>query len=115
MDERLHLKNKPSVILAGQVSGCEGYVESTAMGFLAARLFANPALPLPPAETALGSMLRHVTSGNVETFQPMNINFGIFPELQKTGGRKIKGADRKKLYTDRAISALDEWMKNFIY
>ncbi|MBO5997833.1 MAG: methylenetetrahydrofolate--tRNA-(uracil(54)-C(5))-methyltransferase (FADH(2)-oxidizing) TrmFO [Alphaproteobacteria bacterium] len=114
LDERLHLKNKPNVILAGQVSGCEGYVESTSMGFIAAQLLANPNLPLPPAETALGSMLRHVTEGNAETFQPMNINFGIFPELPKTSGRKIKGADRKKLYTARALSALDEWMKNFI-
>ena len=115
LDERLHLKNRPDIILAGQVSGCEGYVESTAMGFLAARLLANPNLPLPPAETALGAMLLHVTSGNPETYQPMNINFGIFPEIEKENGKKLKGSDRKKKYTQRALFALEEWMKNFIY
>ena len=114
LDERLHLKNKPSIILAGQVSGCEGYVESTAMGFLAARLLANPNLPLPPEQTALGSMLKHVTSGNPETYQPMNINFGIFPPLEYSG-RKPKGSDRKKLYTQRAFEALENWMDNFIF
>ena len=112
---RLELKNKPSVRLAGQVSGCEGYVESTAMGFLAARLLANPTLPLPPAQTALGAMLRHVTNGNAETFQPMNINFGIFPELTFAAGRKPHGADRKKMYTERALSAMDKWMQNFVF
>ncbi len=116
LDERLRLKNKPSVRLAGQVSGCEGYIESTAMGFIAARLMANPALPLPPAQTALGAMLRHVTQGNEDTFQPMNINFGIFPQLElPASGRKPRGADRKKLYTERALTALNEWMKNFIF
>ena len=105
LDERLHLKNKPSVVLAGQVSGCEGYVESTAMGFLAARLLANPELPLPPPETALGAMLRHVTQSDSELFQPMNINFGIFPSIDV----KIKGADRKRLYSQRALARLKEW------
>ncbi len=116
LDERLHLKNKPSVVLAGQVSGCEGYIESASMGFVAARLLANPNLPLPPAETALGAMLRHVTNGNPETFQPMNINFGIFPELDLSayGKRKPKGSDRKKLYTSRALDALETWLKAFL-
>ena len=114
LDERLHLKNKPSIILAGQVSGCEGYVESTAMGFLAARLLANPNLPLPPKETAFGAMLAHVTTGNPDTYQPMNINFGIFPQLEYTG-RKPRGTERKKLYTQRAFENLEKWMENFIY
>ena len=115
LDERLHLKCKSSVILAGQISGCEGYVESTAMGFLAARLLANPDLPLPPATTALGSMLRHVTQGNPETYQPMNINFGIFPALESNTQKSPKGSERKKLYTERALNDLDTWMKNFIF
>ena len=109
LDDRLRLKNKPSITLAGQVSGCEGYVESIAMGFLAARLVANESLPLPPPQTALGAMLNHVTHAEVKTFQPMNINFGIFP----TPDTHLKGAERKKLYSTRALFALDEWIKNF--
>ena len=107
LDERLRLKNKPSVVLAGQVSGCEGYVESTAMGFLAATLMANENMPLPPQETALGSMLRHVTQSIADSFQPMNINFGIFPPIDT----KTKGSDRKKMYCERALSALNAWIK----
>jgi len=107
LDERLRLKNKPSVVLAGQVSGCEGYVESTAMGFLAATLMANENMPLPPQETALGSMLRHVTQSTADSFQPMNINFGIFPPIDT----KTKGSDRKKMYCERALSALNAWIK----
>ena len=106
LDERLRLKNKPSVVLAGQVSGCEGYVESTAMGFLAARLLADEKQPLPPQETALGAMLYHITQSDSKDFQPMNINFGIFPPLDV----RQKGSERKKLYTGRALAALNGWM-----
>ena len=106
MDERLRLKNKPSVVLAGQVSGCEGYVESTAMGFLAARLLADEKQPLPPQETALGAMLYHITQSDSKDFQPMNINFGIFPPLDV----RQKGSERKKLYTVRALAALNDWL-----
>lgn len=106
LDERLRLKNKPSVVLAGQVSGCEGYVESTAMGFLAARLLADEKQPLPPQETALGAMLYHITQSDSKDFQPMNINFGIFPPLDV----RQKGSERKKLYTVRALAALNGWL-----
>ena len=111
LDDRLCLKKRPSIRLAGQVSGCEGYVESTAMGLLAGLLTVFPEMPLPPATTALGAMLRHVTQGNSETYQPMNINFGLFPEPVVEGVRKIKGADRKKLYTTRALRDLEAWKK----
>ena len=107
LDERLRIKNKPSVTLAGQVSGCEGYVESIAMGFLAATLLADETLPLPPLETAIGAMLYHVTRSEAKDFQPMNINFGIFPPIES----KLKGSERKKLYSNRALSALSEWFK----
>lgn len=113
LNERLNLKKKPSVYLAGQVSGCEGYIESAAMGFLAGKFVSNPDLSLPPPETAFGAMLRHVTNGNVDTFQPMNINFGLFPEPVKEGVKKLRGVDRKKAYTSRALEALAEWMSTF--
>ena len=111
LDERLRLKASPNLILAGQISGCEGYVESAAMGLLAALLLAHPKKSLPPAETAIGAMLRHITKGNPETYQPMNINFGLFPELALNTKRPQKGADRKKLYTARALDALENWIK----
>ena len=113
LDERLHLKKQPNIILAGQVSGCEGYIESAAMGFLSACLLAQPDLPLPPADTALGAMLSHVTKGNVETYQPMNINFGLFSEIPDNLKRKIRGAQRKKYYCSRALESLKEWIKLF--
>ena len=94
----------PHIRFAGQITGCEGYVESAAIGLLAARFAAAEAqgrtLPAPPPETALGALLGHITGGaDAETYQPMNVNFGLMPPLE---GRKAKKADRKKLYTDRA-------------
>ena len=98
--------------MAGQITGCEGYIESASVGLLAGLFTANPDMPLPPAETALGAMLRHITvEANDTTFQPMNINFGIFPPVERLqNGKKIKGADKKKLYTSRAYEALTEWL-----
>src|SRR5439155_6688660 len=97
---------------AGQITGCEGYVESAAVGLLAARFAAaelcGESLPPPPAETALGALLGHITGGaDAETFQPMNVNFGLMPPIE---GR-WKRADRKKAYTDRARAALAEWLE----
>jgi methylenetetrahydrofolate--tRNA-(uracil-5-)-methyltransferase len=105
------LKSKPNIRFAGQITGCEGYVESAAVGILAAR-FASAELrgeiaPPPPQETALGALLVHITGGaDAETFQPMNVNFGLMPPI---GGR-TKKADRKKAYTDRAREALANWL-----
>jgi methylenetetrahydrofolate--tRNA-(uracil-5-)-methyltransferase len=112
LDGELRLRSKPNVRFAGQITGCEGYVESAAVGILAARFAAaelrGESLPAPPAETAIGALLAHITGGaSAETFQPMNVNFGLMPPLE---GRQ-KRADRKKAYTDRARAALAEWLE----
>jgi len=112
LDGELRLKSKPNIRFAGQITGCEGYVESAAVGILAARFAAaelacclsNP----PPVETALGALLNHITGGaDAETYQPMNVNFGLMPPIP---GRTRK-ADRKRMYTDRARAALKEWLR----
>ncbi|WP_431357930.1 methylenetetrahydrofolate--tRNA-(uracil(54)-C(5))-methyltransferase (FADH(2)-oxidizing) TrmFO [Sphingomonas alba] len=112
LDGQLRLKSKPNIRFAGQITGCEGYVESAAVGILAARFAAaereGHTLPPPPVETALGALLNHITGGaDAETYQPMNVNFGLMPPLT---GPKTKKADRKKLYTERARVALGEWL-----
>ncbi|WP_310468588.1 methylenetetrahydrofolate--tRNA-(uracil(54)-C(5))-methyltransferase (FADH(2)-oxidizing) TrmFO, partial [Sphingomonas sp.] len=112
LDTELRLKSKPNVRFAGQITGCEGYVESAAIGLLAARFAIAEArgatLPAPPPETALGALLGHITGGaDAETYQPMNINFGLMPPLV---GPRTKKADRKKPYTDRARAALTGWL-----
>ncbi len=128
LDESLRLKTRPTIRFAGQITGCEGYVESAAVGIMAGRFAATEKLgqPLafPPETTALGALLNHITGGaNTETFQPMNINFGLFPPLSKeeatvkyenkkgkTKRAKLKGKDRKKVYTTRALTALEHWI-----
>ncbi len=114
LDAKLSLKSNPLIKLAGQVTGCEGYIESAAVGLLAGLFTAHPDIPLPPRETALGAMLAHITVEAEETtFQPMNINFGLFPPLPEGTEKKkrVKGADRKKLYTERAKESLKEWLE----
>lgn len=111
LDPELRLKSRPNVRFAGQITGCEGYVESAAIGLLAGRFaaaeLAGGSMAPPPVETALGALLNHITGAAVaETYQPMNVNFGLFPPIE---GRTRK-ADRKKMYTDRARTALAEWM-----
>ena len=120
LDEYLRLKNKPNISFAGQISGCEGYVESAAIGFLAGYFAACEVMEqlpaTPPRETAFGSMLAHLQDDtDIENYQPMNINFGLFPTIcgEKTSNgkfRKIKGAERKKAYCQRALLAIDEWI-----
>jgi methylenetetrahydrofolate--tRNA-(uracil-5-)-methyltransferase len=112
LDGELRLKALPHVRFAGQITGCEGYVESAAVGLLAARFaaaeIAGATLPAPPLETALGALLGHITGGaTAETYQPMNINFGLMPPLT---GPKVRKGDRKRLYTDRARDALANWL-----
>ena len=112
LDGELRLKSLPHIRFAGQITGCEGYIESAAIGMLAAKFAAaeagGSALPAPPPETALGALLAHITGGaEAETYQPMNINFGLMPPLD---GPKSKKADRKKLYTSRARDALAGWV-----
>lgn len=110
--ESLELKAKPNIKFAGQITGVEGYVESCAIGLLAGKFAASQILGKrqapPPIETALGALLYHITcSANEATFQPMNINFGLFPKLE---GRFTK-KDKYALYSERALKKLDEWLK----
>ena len=112
LDGELRLRTQPNVRFAGQITGCEGYVESAAIGLVAARFAVaekrGETLPALPPETALGALLAHITGGaDADTYQPMNINFGLMPPLE---GPKTKKADRKKLYTSRAGVALDTWL-----
>src|SRR6195256_2405956 len=99
LDARLRLKAMPQLRFAGQITGVEGYVESAAIGLLAGRFAAaekhGAALLRPPPTTALGALIAHITGGaDARTFQPMNVNFGLFPEFPKTA--KIRGKDRKQ-------------------
>lgn len=111
LDRQLRLKSAPHIRFAGQITGCEGYVESASIGLLAGRFAAaelqGRTLEAPPRETALGALLSHITGeAEAETYQPMNVNFGLFPPIPG----KTKKADRKKMYTGRAKEALAGWM-----
>jgi methylenetetrahydrofolate--tRNA-(uracil-5-)-methyltransferase len=111
LDAQLRLKSKPWIRFAGQITGCEGYVESAAIGLVAARFAAaelrGESIPSPPPQTAFGALLAHITGGaDAATFQPMNVNFGLMPPLED----RRKRADRKKAYTDRARTALADWL-----
>jgi methylenetetrahydrofolate--tRNA-(uracil-5-)-methyltransferase len=113
LDARLRLKAMPRLRFAGQITGVEGYVESAAIGLLAGRFAAAARrgceAMVPPPTTALGALLRHIT-GDADTasFQPMNINFGLFPPLSPDPGRH---ADRKPLLARRALADLDAWRR----
>ncbi len=111
LDGALRLKARPSLRFAGQITGVEGYVESAAIGLLAGRFAAAEALGTrlapPPPTTALGALLTHITQGaDAKTFQPMNVNFGLFPPLEVD----VRGKDRKKQMTHRAIADLESWL-----
>ena len=116
LDHEMRLKTHKHIRFAGQITGVEGYVESAAMGLLAARLAINEIKgkksELPPIETATGSLLNHITKGaNKDTFQPMNVNFGLFPPvLGVKNGRRNRKA-RYQAYTERAKQAWLSWLK----
>jgi methylenetetrahydrofolate--tRNA-(uracil-5-)-methyltransferase len=114
LDEQMRLKSRPNIRFAGQITGVEGYVESSAMGLLAGRMaaaeLAGKTLPPPPPETAMGALITHITGGaEAKTFQPMNVNFGLFPPIDARGGRKGR-KDRYKAYTDRAKELFTTWL-----
>jgi methylenetetrahydrofolate--tRNA-(uracil-5-)-methyltransferase len=115
LDGRMRLRADPRLRFAGQVTGVEGYVESAAMGLLAGRLAAaerlGVALETPPETTAMGSLVRHITGGaDAKTFQPMNVNFGLFPPLEDVRGGRRGRRDRYKGYTDRAKADFAAWL-----
>ncbi len=115
LDDQMRLKSRPNIRFAGQVTGVEGYVESAAMGLLAGRMAAAELLgrdlPPPPFTTAMGALINHITGGaEAKTFQPMNVNFGLFPPLDgMRGGRKGR-KERYKGYTDRAKEDYNQWL-----
>ncbi|MBE7637666.1 methylenetetrahydrofolate--tRNA-(uracil(54)-C(5))-methyltransferase (FADH(2)-oxidizing) TrmFO [Sneathiella sp. P13V-1] len=110
LDNQLRLKNLPRLRFAGQITGVEGYVESTAVGLMAGRLMAAEALgenfSIPPQTTAFGALLGHIMGGaDAKTFQPMNVNFGLFPPLEQ----RVKKKERKQAYTKRAFTDFEMW------
>ena len=115
LDAQMRLKSKPNIRFAGQVTGVEGYVESAAMGLLAGRMAAAEILgrdlpPVPPT-TAMGALVTHITGGAVaKTFQPMNVNFGLFPPLEDARSGRRGRKDRYKGYTDRAKADWQAWL-----
>jgi methylenetetrahydrofolate--tRNA-(uracil-5-)-methyltransferase len=119
-DDTLRLKAMPRLRFAGQITGCEGYVESSAIGLLVGLFAASDRLrePIspPPNTTAIGALLGHLTSGaNEDTFQPMNVNFGLFPPLDTDDlpkKQRPRGRDRKKVVSDRAKVDLGHWLES---
>ncbi|HEX5779597.1 MAG TPA: methylenetetrahydrofolate--tRNA-(uracil(54)-C(5))-methyltransferase (FADH(2)-oxidizing) TrmFO [Xanthobacteraceae bacterium] len=121
LDSSLRLRADPRLRFAGQIAGCEGYVESAALGLLAGRLAAGeltgtPFAP-PPPTTALGALLAHVTGGHIavddegaRSYQPMNINFGLFPPLEERFRGRDRTRDKKRALTARAKADLDRWL-----
>ena len=119
LDEQLRLKARPTLRFAGQITGVEGYIESAAIGGMTGQMAASDLLGLdwqaPPIDTAHGALLSHLTGGAMaDSFQPMNVNFGLFPPLEMVTvegkkPRKLRGRDRKAAYAGRALSSLAKW------
>jgi methylenetetrahydrofolate--tRNA-(uracil-5-)-methyltransferase len=116
LNEQLQLKASPNIFVAGQISGVEGYVESAACGFLAGIFAAyslrGEAVPQPAAESGFGALLGHLHQSEADNFQPMNINYGLFPALQTE--RKMKRADRRLAMAERALDALPGWWQAIV-
>ena len=116
LDNQMRLKSKPHIRFAGQITGVEGYVESAAIGLMAGLMTATELAgrdwQAPPPTTALGALLGHVTGdAEAESFQPMNVNFGLFPPLVYDG--RMKKPARKLAYTERAKADFAPWLERF--
>lgn len=121
LDDYLRLKSKPHISFAGQITGCEGYVESAAVGYLAgyfkACLLCDKPVAIPPSTTAFGAVWQHLRDDtDINNYQPMNVNFGLFPiincETTSNGKlRKIKGRERKEAYCRRALADILPWIE----
>ena len=118
LDAQMRLKSRPNIRFAGQITGVEGYVESAAMGLLAGRMAACEILgrdcPEIPQDSAMGALIHHITGGaEAKTFQPMNVNFGLFRPVDGLKGGRRGRKDRYKAYTDRAKAAWHAWLAKF--
>ncbi len=120
LNEKLQMKAMPRLRFAGQITGCEGYVESAAVGIMAGRFAACERLGVemtpPPPTTAMGAIISHITGGgNADTFQPMNVNFGLFPPISDPVGvkGKDKAREKKKLMAVRALEDINGWLSQF--
>ncbi|MGB1864119.1 MAG: methylenetetrahydrofolate--tRNA-(uracil(54)-C(5))-methyltransferase (FADH(2)-oxidizing) TrmFO, partial [Candidatus Puniceispirillum sp.] len=119
LDPQLRMKAMPRIRFAGQITGVEGYVESAAIGLMAGQMAAlemkGMAWTPPPPDTAHGALLSHITGGAMaDSFQPMNVNFGLFPEIETPAGTKrLKGRDRKAAYAGRALDSVRVWKDSY--
>ena len=118
LDKQLRFKSRSNIRFAGQITGVEGYVESASIGLLSGRLAAleilNKGIPDVPADTAIGSLVNHITGGaNAKTFQPMNVNFGLFPVIDGVKGGRKGRVERYRAYTQRAKNSWSNWLSYF--
>ncbi len=118
LDKQLRFKFRSNIRFAGQITGVEGYVESASIGLLSGRLAAleilNKVIPDVPADTAIGSLVNHITGGaNAKTFQPMNVNFGLFPIIEGVKGGRKGRVERYRAYTQRAKTSWSNWLSYF--
>ena len=114
LSEGLQLKKEPRLFFAGQITGVEGYVESTAMGLLAgitaSRFAKGLSSVTPPAATAMGSLVRYISTPGPKDFQPMNVNFGLFPPLPA----RLKGKDKNRALAERSLQELESWIRKHL-
>ena len=118
LDNQLRFKPRSNIRFAGQITGVEGYVESASIGLLAGRFASleifNKSIPEVPINTAIGSLVNHITGGaHAKTFQPMNVNFGLFPAIEGLKGGRKGRSDRYRAYTERAKKSWANWLSNF--
>jgi len=118
LDNQLRFKPRSNIRFAGQITGVEGYVESASIGLLAGRFASleifNKSIPEVPINTAIGSLVNHITGGaHAKTFQPMNVNFGLFPAIEGLKSGRKGRSNRYRAYTERAKKSWSDWLSNF--